>query len=121
VIVGIVAGRHALVRLTLRGPSGQETDLEFVLDTGFVGFLTLPPAAVAALSLPFVAPQIALLADRSRTRLDLHSALVVWEGEERDVEVLAMEGQPLLGTSLLDDHAVQIQFTDGGLVTIERL
>jgi len=121
VITGIVAGRHALVRLVLRDPSGQEAAIEFVLDTGFVGFLTLPPAVVVALSLPFVAPQIALLADRSRTRLDLHSAIVLWDGAERDVEVLAMEGQPLLGTSLLDDHDVAIQFTDGGLVTIERL
>jgi clan AA aspartic protease len=121
VITGSVAGRRALVRLVLRGPGGQEAEIEFVLDTGFVGFLTLPPAAVAALSLPFVAPQIALLADRSRTWLDLHSAVALWDGEERDVEVLAMEGQPLLGTSLLDDHDVQIQFTDGGLVMIERL
>jgi clan AA aspartic protease len=121
VITGIVAGRHALVRLVLRGPGHQEAEIEFVLDTGFVGFLTLPPAAVAALSLPFVAPQIAVLADRSRTRLDLHSTTVLWDGQERDVEVLAMEGQPLLGTSLLEDHDVQIQFTDGGLVIIEPL
>jgi hypothetical protein len=53
--------------------------------------------------------------------LDLHSATVLWEGQEGDVEVLAMAGQPLLGTSLLEDHDVQIQFTDGGLVTIEPL
>jgi predicted aspartyl protease len=53
--------------------------------------------------------------------LDLHSTTALWDGEELDVEVLAMEGQPLLGTSLLDEHDVQIQFTEGGLVTIERL
>jgi hypothetical protein len=34
VITGIVAGRHALVRLVLRGPSQQEAEIEFVLDTG---------------------------------------------------------------------------------------
>jgi predicted aspartyl protease len=50
VITGIDSGRHALVRLVLRGSSRQEAEIEFVLDTGFVGFLTLPSAVVAALS-----------------------------------------------------------------------
>src|SRR5438034_8760030 len=111
-ITGIVSGRHAMVPLTLRGPRDPGAEIDFVLDTGFVGFLTLPPDVVATLSLPFVAPQIAVLADGTRIRLDLHSAVVLWDGQEREVELLAMVGQPLLGTSLLEDHDVQIQFTD---------
>jgi predicted aspartyl protease len=46
-ITGIVTGHHAFVRLFVRGPGGQEEEVEFVLDTGFAGFLTLPYDVVA--------------------------------------------------------------------------
>jgi predicted aspartyl protease len=37
-----------LLRLTVRDAGGQPHDLEAVIDTGFNGFLTLPPALIAA-------------------------------------------------------------------------
>jgi clan AA aspartic protease len=120
-IVSIVAGRHALVPLRVRGPSGQEAEIEFVLDTGFAGFLTLPPVTVATLSLPFAYRVPSYLADGTRVILQAYEATVLWDGEERSVEVLAMGGEALLGNSLLDGHDLNIQFADGGLVTIERL
>jgi predicted aspartyl protease len=47
-IVGAVnAWREAVIRLPLRGPRGQEQEIELVLDTGFSGSLTLPPALIA--------------------------------------------------------------------------
>jgi predicted aspartyl protease len=60
-----------------------------VLDTGFHGFLTLPPAAVAALALPFLNDFIAALADGSRVRRQVHAATILWDGAERDREILA--------------------------------
>lgn len=35
------ANREARLRLTVRGLSGQEREIEAVIDTGFNGFLTL--------------------------------------------------------------------------------
>lgn len=120
-ITGLVSARHALVRLFVRSAEGREDEVEFVLDTGFVGFLTLPPAVVAALALPLSHTTSAYLADGSRVFLDVHKATVLWDGAERPVEVLSTGGEALLGTSLLDECEVCIQFTSRGLITIEPL
>ncbi|MEG4588940.1 hypothetical protein QUA54_27540 [Microcoleus sp. MOSTC5] len=57
------------------------------------------------------------LADNSEVLLPLHEAIVLWDGEEREVLVIATGRRPLLGTALLDEQEVVIQFTEGGLVT----
>jgi hypothetical protein len=44
-ISGVVtAYRQAIIRLTVHGPEGQKQEIEAVIDTGFDGTLTLPPA-----------------------------------------------------------------------------
>jgi predicted aspartyl protease len=40
---------EAVLRLSVRDAAGHSHDVEAVIDTGFNGFLTLPPALVAAL------------------------------------------------------------------------
>jgi predicted aspartyl protease len=40
---------------------------------------------------------------------------------EREVLVIATGRRPLLGTALLDEQELVIQFTEGGLVTIDEL
>lgn len=120
-ISGQVQAHHVLLNVAVRHPGQPDTMLEFVIDTGFIGFLTLPPAAVAAMNLPFLRRITANLADDSIIRLGVHSATIVWNGQERDVEVLATGRQPLMGTLLLDGHDLNVQFADGGLVTVETL
>jgi predicted aspartyl protease len=61
------------------------------------------------------------LADNSRVMLPVHKAIILWNGEERESRVFATGRRPLVGTSLLDDHELVIQFTEGGLVTIDEL
>ena len=54
-IEGVVnAAYEAVVTLPVQGPAGQSREVEAVIDTGFNRFLTLPPALVAELDLPFV-------------------------------------------------------------------
>ncbi|REJ45282.1 MAG: clan AA aspartic protease, partial [Microcystis aeruginosa TA09] len=45
----------------------------------------------------------------------------IWNGEERETRVFATGRRPLVGTALLDSHELVIQFTEGGLVTIDEL
>lgn len=53
-IAGVVnAAYEAVVTLAVQGPDGQTRDIDAVIDTGFGGFLTLPPALVAELGLPY--------------------------------------------------------------------
>ena len=63
--------------------------LEFVIDTGFIGDLTLPPVAIAALGLPFVYSQAVTLANDSDVEIPVYQALIIWQGSERSVHVLA--------------------------------
>lgn len=51
----------------------------------------------------------------------VHEAVILWNGEEREVRIIATGRRPLLGTALLDEHELVVQFTQGGLVTIDAL
>ncbi len=61
------------------------------------------------------------LADNSSVFLAVHQATIFWHGMEQDVRVLATGRRPLIGTALLNEQERVIQFTEGGLVTIEEL
>ena len=114
-IAGIVSNRRPLATLFVRGPGGQG-DVEFVIDTGFTGYITLPSAACVALQLPFQGYQPSSLADTTQRMLDIYRLTVLWDGEERQIDVLAIDSAPLIGMSLLDGYEVHIQVTEGGLV-----
>ena len=120
-ITGTVSRRHAFVNLVVRGPQGHSAETEFVIDTGFTGVLTLPPDACAALHLHFARYQPAGLADGSQVMLDVYEATLLWDGEERLVEVLAMDSAPLIGMTALEGFDVRLQVVENGLVTIEPL
>ncbi|WP_293080709.1 hypothetical protein [Okeania sp. SIO3B5] len=45
--------------------------------------------------------------------------MILWNGEERTVRVVGTGRRPLLGTAMLEEAELVIQFTEGGLVTIE--
>jgi clan AA aspartic protease len=81
VIVGVVnSAREAIIPLRVRGPTGQERDVDAIIDTGFDGFLTLPPAAIAALGLAWLSRGLATLADGNPTFYDVYEATVIWDG-----------------------------------------
>ena len=120
-ISGIVTNRRATVTLPFRLPNGAIIRIEFVIDTGFTGYLAIPPEAVALMNLPFRLDVPANLADNSEVLLPIHRGTIIWDGEERDVLVVATGQRPLLGTALLDEQELVIQFTEGELVTIDEL
>ena len=118
---GRVTANHAVLDIGLRFQHRPDLAVEFVVDTGFIGFLTLPPAAIAALRFPFIRRIAANLAHDSTIHVSVHAAAIIWDGEEREVEVLATGSRPLLGTLLLDGHGLTVRFTEGGLVPVESL
>ena len=50
-ITGAVKSDEARVRLTVKGQRGRVQEVEAVIDSGFTGALTLPPALIATLGL----------------------------------------------------------------------
>ena len=117
---GYVFGRQALVNVPFRLLHQPEFAIEFVIDTGFAGYLTLPATAVASLNLPFSRRIYANLADDSALHTSVHTATIFWEGTEREVEILAIGKRPLLGTLLLDGFRLDAEFNEGGPVRILR-
>jgi predicted aspartyl protease len=60
-MTGVVTpNRQAVIELTLRSTGGQVNTVEAVIDTGFNGFLTLPPhlSAILRPDLRIIAAQI---------------------------------------------------------------
>lgn len=100
--------------------NGSTFSIEFVIDTGFTDHLCLPPEAVTLLRLPFLYNLPVNLADNSSVSLAVHQATVFWDGVEWDVRVFATVRMPLIGTALLNEQELVIQFTEGGLVTIDK-
>jgi clan AA aspartic protease len=121
-ITGVVnALLDATIRVRVSGPSGQELELEAVVDTGFSGFLTLPAGSIASLGLPWLCRIPGLLADGNVDLFDVHAATVDWDGQPRTVEVEAANCEPLLGMSLMHRHRLQVDVVSQGLVKVEPL
>lgn len=120
-MTGSVIGRQAVIPVVLRLPVRPELTIDFVVDTGFTYFLTLPPAAIASLGLPFLHEMPANLADDSTVNLGAHTAQILWNGTEREVRVLATGRRPLLGTASLDGQELVVQFLENGLVTVNEI
>lgn len=113
--------RRCLVSREVRGPDGQPETVEFQVDSGFSGFLLLPPETVQRLALPRVDGVVMRLADGNRVEVPRYSARIIWDGSERVVTAPASGQQPLIGTGLLDGHRLNAEITPGGTVTIEPL
>ena len=118
---GVTIRRQATLSVTIRLPGQPDFALDFMIDTGFNGFLTLPPAAVRAMSLPFEQDLSSSLADGSFTSMTLHSATIIWNSSEQQVGVVATGRRPLIGTALLDEQELRVRFHEGDLVSVEDL
>lgn len=119
-IEGVVNANHeAVISLPLRGPTGQTREIEVVIDTGYSGFLTLPPTLVEELGLPFQHRGRAFLANVSVEAFNIHDVTALWDGMPRDIEADAVGPTPLAGMLLLDSHNLYVEIEDGGRVIIE--
>ena len=121
-ITGVVNSYHeATIQVPVQAADTQEQQIEFILDTGFSGSLTLPQSLITTLGLPFRSRGSAILADGSETEFDIYVATIVWDGEQRHVLIEAADTDPLVGMGLLYGFNINIQAIDGGSVKIERL
>ncbi len=120
-IVGAVRTDEARIRLKVKGPSGRRRTIDAVIDTGYTGSLTLPPALVAALGLRWRSVDRGTLADGSECLFDVFEAKVVWDGELRDILVDEADADPLVGMRVLRGYELKIEILENGSVTIKRL
>lgn len=120
-IIGTVRGRQPLIRLTVRGFGGHQQEIEAVVDSGYTGWLTLPPTAIAALSLRWETFGRGVLADGSVSAFDVYQAKVAWDGHLRRVFVDEFNAIPLVGMALLRGYECRMQVRARGKISIKKL
>lgn len=121
-IVGeVTSSREAVVRLLMRGPTGEERAFDAVIDTGFNFFLTLPPDAIAELNLIRRSTSRVILADGSETRANVYAVTVIWDGKPIRIPVEEADTTPLIGMELMEGYELRMQCMEGGRVVIEKL
>ena len=119
-ITGTVnADSEAIIRLQVQGPTGHAQDIDALIDTGFNGFLTLPPAVVTALGLARRSRGRAQLANGREELFDIYGVTVLWDGQPRYIEADAVDALPLVSMALLDGYDLHIQVRAGGQGVIQ--
>jgi len=92
-------------------PHGKAVDVW--IDTGFTGEIVFPIAVIRQLGLIQSGSIDAVLADGSQVQLDTYSCKIRWFGRERNLEVIANDGEfPLLGVGLLLGRELRIDFAN---------
>ncbi|MBM4039133.1 MAG: clan AA aspartic protease [Planctomycetes bacterium] len=117
----VTADHEARVRLQLRAADGSLRTVEVVIDTGFTEFLALPPDQIAALGLTPEGLQEIFLADGSPALLLGYEAAARWHDAEVTVEVLEVDGDALIGMSLLEGSLLTMEVARDGAVRIEPM
>jgi len=109
---------RALLTVTLRPTTtGQISEVEVWVDTGFNGDLVLPHCNIEQLALPASGAVKAVLADGSEVTLKTYSCIIDWFDQQRDLEVVSNNGEyPLLGVGLLLGHDLSVSYRTGKLV-----
>ena len=120
-IYGRVTEGKATIPVIFCLPQQPDFSVDFVIDTGFNDYLTLPIQAVNIMNLPIYSTIPARLADGSETLLSVHSATIIWDNVEKVVPVLASGYKPLLGVALMEGYHLEIDFEESGLVSLEKI
>ena len=80
-------------------------------DTGFTGDLVLPKSIINSISLRLSGSVDAILADGSEIELSTYTCIVDWFGTQRDLEVVANDGDyPLLGVGMLAGLELRVNY-----------
>ncbi len=117
----VTAAREARISLVLRSPLGVTREIDALIDTGFDGFLTLPPNVIVALDLKRLGRGRAILADGREQLFDIYAVTVLWDGQPLTVEADSADTDPLVGMGLLQGYGLSIEVVNGGSVEIQRL
>jgi clan AA aspartic protease len=121
-IVGsVTADREAMVRLTIQGPAGHRDDIDALIDTGFDGWLTVPPSLIIQLGLAWQRRGRATLGDGTDCFFNVYEGFVIWDGQSRLISMDEADTMPLMGMSLLDGYELTIRVRPQGQVAIAAL
>jgi clan AA aspartic protease len=122
VITGTIsAQREGIIRLTLSDAYAMPRDIDFMVDTGYTGELTLPPELMADLGLRRIGLARLFLGDGHVAITDDYEAAIDWYGESIVVTVSQAECEPLIGMSLMYGFELVMPILESATLKLERL
>ena len=111
---------EARVTIDIAGDDRLFRSVEAIIDTGFTGALSLPESAVHELGLRSARAERVTLADGRSIRANVHAARILWHGQPLDARVQTLGIYHIIGTALLANCRLTIDWWDGGDVIIEE-
>ena len=107
--------------LAVSGSDLAAVEIDFAIDTGFTEVMTLPPDIIDELNLQFNKELPFTLADGTSYSGTVYTAWVQWHDRVREIEVVSVDADPLVGMRLLAGSNLSIDAELGGTVTITEL
>ncbi len=120
-IRGVVKRSEGVVRLSIFGRRGQQETVEAIVDTGYDGYLTLPPTMIRELELRWISFGDATLADGSEIEFDVHEGEILWDRRRTLILIDSSDSTPLIGMRLLEGFELTMQIRQDGPVLIKRM
>ena len=94
------------IQISGGGAANPLMQVSVVVDTGFFGFLALPPEMIRALGLMPKGNRQIVLADGTERMIPTYDIAVLWNGQTLDGTAIELPGAPLAGMRLLWDAAL---------------
>lgn len=113
--------KQITVTLAILDDSGLSQDVQCMINTGFMGHLTLPTSAIEVLGLEYVTDADLVLAGVPTRRARQFAASIEWLGNQIILPILELESRPLVGMRLLYGCDLHAHLLDGGFVTLAAL
>ena len=110
--------KESRITVTILDAVGTAVPLEMAIDTGFTGFMTLPPSVAHALNLERGYDRRMMLADGQIITTPTYLGTVIWHGNPTIIDVLELDARPVIGMSLLWDSDVAMSVRENGPVVI---
>jgi clan AA aspartic protease len=112
---------EAIIKVAVGRIDSPKIAVDAVIDTGFTSFLSLPLSIITELDLTWHYRDVGTLGDGSEVVFELYKASVIWDGQNKMVDVVASDAEPLVGMGLLYGFKLQVEAVEGGYVTIEAM
>ncbi len=112
--------REARVNLTVHGDNGTSEGISYIVDTGATVAMVLPQETIDRRNLPPAddADIAITMADGAIDHYNLYIATALWHSRLREIEVVNLVPDPLIGVDLLQGSNRSVDAAPGGLVTI---
>ena len=109
-----------IISLAIRRSDGRLFTQDAIVDTGFNGWLSLPPDLIAELSLRWKRRGRAILGDGSECVFNVYEVVVIWDGAFLTIPVDEADSDPLVGMSLMEGYQLTIQVSEDGYVELRK-